>query len=404
MTDSPTPPKKKLAEVSLSLVTDAKTHGRTERLAEGRLSVTTPKGLNPQDHLLIEGMEATPFTHALTAMTATALPALATRALHPEAACTYFHIDLFKARQAAALAAAHGIAGLECLCEPNMPALPEPPNLVLASFARDGETGLACEWVQQAWARLAKGGKLLAAINTPHDKWLRARLISVFGEHLTLLQKNPNALLYLVKKVGATPQPEHERASEQFIKHIEVAVGEDHLTFETCYGLFTSDALDQGSLALLEMLELPEPCASILDLGCGWGAMGIFAARRAKASRLMMIDANARAVQMARRNAAMHLTGVDAVVRHEADVQSLERPAEAGRYDVVVTNPPYWADLRVAERFIEVSRRTLRPKGALWLVCKQNPRLEECIQTAFGNLQVLRRRGYTVLKSTNPSA
>jgi 16S rRNA (guanine1207-N2)-methyltransferase len=193
--------------------------------------------------------------------------------------------------------------------------------------------------------------------------------------------------------------------------------------------------LDEGSRALLEKMQPPEPCRAVLDLGCGWGAVGLIAARLLRPERLTMIDANARAVEMARRNAirlgigdcrleienqdrerhqasggqdagfqsairdpqSAIAPGLD--VRLESDAESLSARDELGSYDLVLTNPPYATDFRVTERFIQVARFALRLGGRAFFVGKPNERLPARIDEVFGNHEIQSRRGYAVVSA-----
>lgn len=381
----------------LSLMGLSPAAGRQEQLLEGKLLIQSPHGIRPMDCMLIEGAAGAPFQRLLTATIPSALAAMAMAALKPEAEIIYYHFDLFHVRVAEMLAAGHRLQNFQCRCQSDVPRDEPPPDLILTEFNRDGETGLACELIQQAHGALAKGGRLLAAINNAQDRWLRQQLEKKFG-NLTLLAKTKNNLLYSVKRTGRPAETRADAAegAAHYVMKTEVNFGLDRLTFQTCYGIFSAHGLDEGSRALLEVMTPPDPCASILALGCGWGAMGILAARRTGAARLVMIDANARAVEMARLN-ALALGHAQALVRHEADAESIQSGADDGAFDLVISNPPYGTDYRVAEMFVEAARRALRPGGRLFVVAKNNPRLVRRVREVFGNLEELRRRGYTIL-------
>ena len=368
--------------------------GREALLLGGRLLIRTPHGLKPLDQMLIEAGAALPASRVLSAQVVSAMPALALGALRPEAAVTYYHYDLFHVRQAETLAAGHRIQNLTAACLPDLPVEEPRPELILSEFHRDGEVGLACELIRQAHGRLAQSGKMLATINNPHDQWLRRQLEKTFG-NLTLLKKeNKHGLLYSVKRADRPAGPAGEPA-RHFVAQVEVRFGEERLTFDTCYGTFNSHGLDEGSRALVEMMS-SEPRESILDLGCGWGGLGLLAARKVGARRLTMIDANARAVEMARRNAAKY-GPPETEVRLESDVESLQGANGVGSFDAVVTNPPYGTDFRVPDLFISMAWRALKPGGRMWLVAKANEHLPRRVEETFGNIEVLRRRGYSIL-------
>ena len=86
----------------------------------------------------------------------------------------------------------------------------------------------------------------------------------------------------------------------------------NELAFTTDAGVFSRDGLDRGTEALLD--ALPELAGRVLDLGCGWGAVGVALAKRYPALEVVMTDINQRAVALARRN--LRENGVAATVVH----------------------------------------------------------------------------------------
>src|SRR5467141_233395 len=82
------------------------------------------------------------------------------------------------------------------------------------------------------------------------------------------------------------------------------------LSFRVDQGVFAAHGLDPGTELLITALD-PRPSDRILDLGCGWGAGGIAAARAAPAGRVFLTDVNRRAVSLARGNARRN--GIDNV-------------------------------------------------------------------------------------------
>lgn len=389
----------RLAPEAVQINLASSRRGREETLLGGRLVLRTPYGLKPQDRLLLEAADAVPATRIVTLAMQNIVPALALAALRPDAQVTFFHFDLFHVRQAESYSGGHRLQNFQSICQADLPAIAEPPDLMLAEFRTDGEAGLTLELLHQAHDRLASGGKLLTVINNPRDTWLRHQLEKIFG-NLTQVARDKHSIIYSVKRTGRAAEAEETALTQQahFNKHIEVTFPQMRLEFETRYGTFASGDLDEGSRALLDVLTPPEPCHAILDLGCGWGGMGVLAAKKAGAERLVMIDSNARAVEMARRNAEHH--GIAQVeTRLEADVESVQSGALRDQFELVVTNPPYGAELRVMDLFITMAFRALKPGGEVWIVGKNNPRMVTKTEEIFGAAEVLRRRGYSIIKA-----
>ena len=104
------------------------------------------------------------------------------------------------------------------------------------------------------------------------------------------------------------------------------------LEFDTDAGVFSRGELDAGTELLIR--ALPELRGRVLDLGCGWGALGLFVKARNPGIVLTAVDINARAVELTRGNAALNALECEAL---ESDGFG----ALAGRmFDAIITNPP----------------------------------------------------------------
>lgn len=379
----------------ISLMAEGAESGRPATLVSGRILVHTPHGLNPIDRLLTEAAAEVPASRILTVMHPDPIVALAMRALRPEAVVEFFHLDLFHVTQASRVARRHGFADLSAICAPNLPAGAERPQMILMHTRRDGEAGLTLEWIHQGHAALAPGGKLLAAINNPHDQWLRRQLERAFG-NLTIAGRSKHGLVYLVKRAGAD---ETAPADHQFVKRVRADWGGLDLECETCYGVFNSGGLDEGSRALLEVMEPLAPGGALFNPGSNWGAMGLLAAKKYEASRLLLVDSNSRSVQMARRNAEKNLPG-RAEVRHEFEGDHFLNDEEWGAFDTVIANPPYATEMRVTEMFVRLAQRALKRGGKAWMVGKNNIKMVEMMHEVFGDAQAHNRRGYLIASAT----
>jgi len=169
------------------------------------------------------------------------------------------------------------------------------------------------------------------------------------------------------------------------------------LTFRTDAGVFSRGEVDTGTQVLLEALP-EEMHGEILDLGCGWGVIGISIARKWPETRVTMADVNTRALELSRENAK----------RNRAEVICAESDGmEAFRgktFDAVVTNPPIRAGKQVIYRMFADAAEALKPDGALYLVIRKQQGAESCIrylQTIYASVEKLDRSGgFWVLKAS----
>ena len=163
------------------------------------------------------------------------------------------------------------------------------------------------------------------------------------------------------------------------------------LRFETAATLFSPDRVDAGTRAMLSRVAF-SPDDKVLDLGCGYGVIGIYAAKRIDAARVTMADIDTLAVRLAKVNAG--LNGVP-------DVRVLQSDAFAGigdtGYTLILCNPPYHEDLGVARRFIEKGFNRLALGGRMVLVVKRRLWYENKLSAIFGGAAVEEIDGYYVM-------
>ena len=139
--------------------------------------------------------------------------------------------------------------------------------------------------------------------------------------------------------------------------------GED-LAFEVAHTLFASHEVDAGTKLLLRCLQQERPPQRILDLGCGYGVLGIALARRYPEARVVMADSNLLAVRYARRNASLN-GAANAEVVGSVGLEGVP----AGDFDLIVSNvPAKIGDAAIEQEFVRGPRERLAPGGAYWLV------------------------------------
>ena len=151
-------------------------------------------------------------------------------------------------------------------------------------------------------------------------------------------------------------------------------------------GVFAWDRLDDGTAALVDAMEI-ETGDIVLDLGCGTGLAGLSGARQASRGQVVLVDADVRAVESARRTLEADETAKGEVLVSDCGSGVLDR-----HFDVVVTNPPFHQGVginyQVAHQFVRDAAQVLRPGGRLFLVANRFLRYGDLIRETFGDVAV----------------
>jgi 16S rRNA (guanine1207-N2)-methyltransferase len=166
--------------------------------------------------------------------------------------------------------------------------------------------------------------------------------------------------------------------------------------FLTGAGVFSKRQVDLGSRILVENMVLPE-AGCVLDVGCGYGVVGIAAACFNPQLRVVLSDVNARAVYLARRNAEVN--GVAS--RVDVRLGSFYLPVCGLRFDCVLSNPPVSAGMEVVRGIVVGAKSVLLPGGCFELVIRSKigaKLIPDLFMQVFGNCSVVAREsGYRVL-------
>ena len=168
----------------------------------------------------------------------------------------------------------------------------------------------------------------------------------------------------------------------------------NELTFITDAGVFSRDGLDRGTELLLE--ALPAFSGRVLDLGCGWGPVGVALGKKYPGLEIVMTDINQRAVALARRN--LRENGVAATVVQGDGFEAVE-----GGFDAIVTNPPIRAGKAVIYGLFAEARNHLNPGGALYLVMRKQqgaPSALKYLREIYGEAEIIDRgSGFHVIRA-----
>jgi len=161
-------------------------------------------------------------------------------------------------------------------------------------------------------------------------------------------------------------------------------------------GVFSKDKVDKGTEILINNAVLPKK-GKVLDLGCGYGAIGIAIACNNPGLKVWMTDVNRRAIMLAKKN-CLHNEVKNAVVKQSDLFENID-----GKYDAILTNPPYAAGRKVCYSFIEQSKEHINKGGVLQLVARHNKGgkvLKEKMDQVFGNVEeTAKKSGFRVYSS-----
>lgn len=169
-----------------------------------------------------------------------------------------------------------------------------------------------------------------------------------------------------------------------------------NFTFQTDSGVFSRDRVDTGTAILLNALAKEGLKGRILDMGCGYGVIGIVAGKAFAGTEVVMADVNPRAVECAVSNAQRN--GADCKILVSDGFKQIE-----GSYNIIISNPPIRAGKAVIYTMFEDSVRFLEPEGRLYLVMrKQHGALSAVrkLEELFDTVEIITKdKGFFVIRA-----
>ena len=182
------------------------------------------------------------------------------------------------------------------------------------------------------------------------------------------------------------------------IKTINFEVNGISVNLLTDNGVFSKNKVDEGSLAFLKVILPLDLGNNILDLGCGYGTIGLTLAIAKKEARVTLADVNTRALALCKRNADAYDLGQRVTILQSDIYEKIEGP-----YDSIVVNPPIRAGKAVTYRMYEEAKQYLIDGGSLFIVIRKAQGAESAakyIESIFGNIKLLdRHKGYHIYQA-----
>jgi 16S rRNA (guanine1207-N2)-methyltransferase len=290
-------------------------------------------------------------------------------------------LDLYPTQQIQALHSLPSNLHLVCAADPSN----DEADLVAWAFSHDGNGDLVRDMLQIGHERLMIGGQLIAAINNPRDKWLHELLQNLFpkvSRHVT-----DTGILYTATKTAPL------KKQKQYAADFAFRDGERLIHLRTRPGVFSHRELDGGARALIKSMTV-EAGMRVLDLGCGCGAVGIAAALRAPDVLVHAIDSNPRAIESTL-SAAANNSAPNVTATLDCDGSTIA-PAT---FDLVLANPPYYSNFRIARLFVEMAAKTLKQGGTLLLVTKMPQWYLDHLPQSFADVETQPFGRYFVLSA-----
>ncbi len=171
---------------------------------------------------------------------------------------------------------------------------------------------------------------------------------------------------------------------------ITITLKDIPLIFEASPSVFSPRSADSGTLAMLSITEIL-PTDKVLDLGCGYGIVGILATKIIGAENVVMCDVSQQAIDCARQNAVLnHVPDID--IRLSDGFEQIQDKT----FTLILSNPPYHTDFSVPKHFIEGSFQKLELGGKLIMVTKRLDWYKNKLISVFGGVQVREIDGYYV--------
>ncbi len=166
--------------------------------------------------------------------------------------------------------------------------------------------------------------------------------------------------------------------------------------FRTDASVFSKDRVDFGSNLLIDTVPFQSDDI-VLDLGCGYGPIGLVAAAFVPRGRTYLVDVNERAIGLAQYN--LEHNGL--VGRAEVRMGDGTAPVQGIAFTKVLMNPPVRAGKAVIYRLVDEAYAILAPGGSLWVVIQNKqgaPSMAEKLRATFGSCRdMARKAGYRIL-------
>lgn len=166
-----------------------------------------------------------------------------------------------------------------------------------------------------------------------------------------------------------------------------------NLKFKTNDKVFSPKSIDKGTLSMLSQVKFSYE-DKVLDLGCGYGFVGIYAGQFVNPKKITMSDVSDDALVLARSNTVLNNLPEINVIKSNG----LDEIPDNG-YTLILANPPYHTDFSVAKNYIEKGYKKLTVGGKMYIVTKRKEWYKNKLISIFGGVKIIEINGYFVFMS-----
>lgn len=153
----------------------------------------------------------------------------------------------------------------------------------------------------------------------------------------------------------------NDEALKSEVKETKIHIINRAYVFYTDHGVFARNGLDFGTHLLLDTVLKEKISGDVLDLGCGYGPIGVVIKKEREDTQVDMIDVNLRSMALSCKNAEAN--GVDVHVFESDGYEKIDRT-----YDYIISNPPIRVGKKKLYELLFGAKDHLKPGGALWIV------------------------------------
>jgi 16S rRNA (guanine1207-N2)-methyltransferase len=204
-------------------------------------------------------------------------------------------------------------------------------------------------------------------------------------------------------EVGVRHMSDHYYSAQPQSTHITethtCTLNNNTFTFTTGAGVFSKKGIDFGTRVLIDAFAPPKDTGDILDLGCGYGPIGISIAKSNPNRSIVMVDINQRAVELATQNAKKNAVDNVSVIASDG----FDKVPDQKTFSVIITNPPIRTGKKVLYPLFEESASRIQTGGELWMVIQKKQgatSMESFLATLFEEVQIVKRKkGYVIMRA-----